>query len=240
MEQRLLAKRFHSHGLWRRWRARGLWRKRAHIDLAELRFGLVTDAPGARILRERGVDTGVLSLRPSACAPVREHFLAQDEYVGLDGLQGFYEMEVSPQARVDSEFLAAGRAWPGGFRYKNLYVLAFDAFAARRSLGALAGNLRAWQIRRALEELGKALPRRLRGQSPICMCWPTIRISYTYIYLGLWNLFEDPACGRVRLNRVYQRVEACGAQARLVEGGTALELETEIPPWSFALFALAQ
>ena len=208
-----------------------------HIDLAELRFGLVTDAPGARILRERGVDTGVLSLRPSACAPVREHFLAQDEYVGLDGLKGFYEMEVSPQARVDSEFLAAGRAWPGGFRYKNLYVLAFDAFAARRSLGALAGNLRAWQIRRAIEELGKALPAACEGNPYL---YVLAKDTPDGLALGLWNLFEDPACGRVRLNRAYQRVEACGAQARLVEGGTALELETEIPPWSFALFALAQ
>ena len=168
---------------------------------------------------------------------MREHFLAQDEYVGLDGLQGFYEMEVSPRARVDSEFLAAGGAWPGGFRYKNLYVLAFDAFAARRSLGALAGNLRAWQIRRALEELGKALPAACEGNPYL---YVLAKDTPDGLALGLWNLFEDPACGRVRLNRAYQRVEACGAQARLVEGGTALELETEIPPWSFALFALAQ
>ena len=92
-------------------------------------------------------------------------------------------------------------------------------------------------IRRALEELGEALPAACEGNPYL---YVLAKDTPDGLALGLWNLFEDPACGRVRLNRAYQRVEACGAQARLVEGGTALELETEIPPWSFALFALAQ
>jgi hypothetical protein len=54
--------------------------------------------------------------------------------------------------------------------------------------------------------------------------------------LGPWILFEDPAGGRVQLDRVYARAVGHGARAHLE--GDALVLDEEIPAWRFALFHL--
>ena len=183
------------------------------------------------------MDTGVLSLRPSACAPVREHFLAQDEYVGLDGLQGFYEWKFLRGRgwTASSWRLAAPGRAASAIKICTFWLstrlpraVRWARWRAICAPGRSGGRWRNWE---------KRFPAACEGNPYL---YVLAKDTPDGLALGLWNLFEDPACGRVRLNRAYQRVEACGAQARLVEGGTALELETEIPPWSFALFALAQ
>jgi hypothetical protein len=56
--------------------------------------------------------------------------------------------------------------------------------------------------------------------------------------LGLWNLFEDPAGGRVNLDREYAKVDCFGTSAHLE--GDVLVLDGEIAAWRFALFHLTE
>lgn len=197
--------------------------------------GVVTDAPGALQLTAKGVDLGFTQLRPSPLRPTCEHFLREDEHVGLSGLTGFYEAElVADRVVVDSKFRANGQPYPGSWRCGKFFVFAFDAFQARGTTAALKGNLRATHLADALEAVaGHRLPATCAGNPNLYLM---AKRGLDGLALGLWNLFEDPANGRVRLDRTYGQVVGHGARAHLE--GDVLVLDDEIPAWGFALFHL--
>lgn len=206
------------------------------LTTEDLARGVVTDAPGALLLAAQGFDLGFTQLRPSALRPACEHFPQEDERVALGGLTGFYEAELATdRVEIDSELLVGGRRFPGSWRCGGVFVFAFDAFRARNASGALKGNLRATHLVDALEAVGGRLPATCKGNPNLYLM---AKRGPDGLALGLWNLFEDPAGGRVKLDRVYARAVGHGVRAHLE--GDALVLDEEIPAWRFALFHLFQ
>ena len=104
-----------------------------HIELSRLSQGAILDVDAARILKERGVDTGLISDEPFE--PDREYFKKYDEAIlvssHLRKRNIFYKIECDNNAEVLSVFTPENT--PASYCYKNndgqkFYVLAYDHF----------------------------------------------------------------------------------------------------------------
>ena len=100
-----------------------------HIPLELLKNGAILDMVAALILKERGVDTGVVSAKPTDANA--ELFVAQNEKIAVSG--AFYQAECNPKAEITSVFLPDHT--PASYLYENennqrFFVLAYNAFGA--------------------------------------------------------------------------------------------------------------
>ena len=138
-----------------------------YIDLERLSQGAIIDIPAAEILRERGVDTGLISAEIEEAD--KEYFRAYDDAVPVFGplakRESFYKVTCDSRADVRSEFTPHGTA--ASYRYENekgekFYVLAFDYFKTLiRSKVATFNNgyYRQAELKEAIEWMsGKKLP----------------------------------------------------------------------------------
>ncbi len=104
-----------------------------HVSLERLSQGAIIDIPAARILQERGVDTGLISAHMEEME--KECFDKYGDFVGVFGpitkRESFYSIECSERAEIRSTFAPKGT--PASYRYENangqrFMVLAYDHF----------------------------------------------------------------------------------------------------------------
>ena len=74
--------------------------------------GIITDAQGARILMEGGVDIGIKSFKKAENIPTFEYFKKEDDFTpaSTDRPGTFYEYELDEKAEVMSEFITDAAA----------------------------------------------------------------------------------------------------------------------------------
>lgn len=87
-----------------------------YIDLSVCDKGLILDAKAARILKERGVDTGLISYE-RAYAGLEKFEKYED--VGLFGAGPVCKMQIESSAVIDSRFAARGEDIPASYLYEN-------------------------------------------------------------------------------------------------------------------------
>ncbi len=104
-----------------------------HIDLERLSRGAILDIPAARILQERGIDTGLISERIEEMD--KEYYNKHDDAVLVSSHMGkrevFYHIECNEKAEIWSTFTPDNT--PSSYFYENesgqrFYVLVFDHF----------------------------------------------------------------------------------------------------------------
>lgn len=104
-----------------------------HIELSRLSQGAILDVAAARILKERGIDTGLIS--EELFVPDKEYFKKYNEEIIVSHYiynpDIFYRIECDNRAEVLSTFSPGNT--PASYRYKNndgqrFYVLSYDHF----------------------------------------------------------------------------------------------------------------
>ena len=134
------------------------------VELFLLKNGAVLDVTAAKILAERGVDTGLISAEPASF--IGEHYLSEEDTIPNVDTGSLYRIECSEDAKILSRFLPDDT--PASYTYENadgqrFYVVAVDHFFLdQRSVpteNLLNNYYRQADITKAIEWMcGKRLP----------------------------------------------------------------------------------
>ena len=200
-----------------------------YIDTDRSGKKLVTDAYGARILSERGIDMGYSEMT-EASSPTIEYFGEEKILLSGAGGEGYYSFSLSNGASALSFFEIGGKKIPSAYTYKSgnteMLVYTFDI----QSIPHLSAVLLSYERGRQLADFCE--PVAYLGDAPgvyqICMQRDG---EYALLFV---NISEDPIIdGVVGLSRDFARAELCGASGELC--GRELRLTSTVP--SYGAFA---
>lgn len=211
------------------------------VSVDDLKNGAILDAAAAKILAERGVDTGFLSMRAGNVE--REHFLSSDEMIYGVSDGAVRCMTCDARADVQSRFLPENEV--ASYTYENadglrFFVLGYDLYRLNRNFGDPRGNVNYFQNyarRRQLIEVipwlcGRALP-------AVCLKNPNLyqmcaRGQDGSLGVALFNVYlDDVPAPTIKLDRAYTDVRFLNCTGRL-EGDTVYL--SDIPPYGVAAF----
>ncbi len=218
-----------------------------HLSRAEMRQGVVTDLPGARMLQTRGFDTGIRKAEPFVPSlpekflggPYCEFYRRYDDKVLLQGIHDFTKLTLADGATVLTDFDLQGECIPACYTYDSeirYLVFAYDMREKRETPGLHRSY---YKQRLMAEEYSWLCGSKLPAYCPKHPDLLTIvgrRNRQTVI--GLWNIFPDPmetfeillgfSCrraefigctGRADKDRIYvERLEAYAFAAVVAEG----------------------
>ncbi len=196
--------------------------------------GLILDAEAARILAERGADTGALAVGDPVAADA-EYFCGEGYTVSHFGGTLARRLTLRPEAAVLSELKTKdGAALPLSYTYTNaagqrFLVFAFEALFASQSW--MRCYLRQKQIAAFAAEAGDGLPAYCPGHPEL---YVLAKRDGGKIAVGLWNLFPDAIdAPAIDLGRpvTAARGLACKAKA----DGHTVTLSS-LPAYGFAFF----
>jgi len=145
-----------------------------YIDKEDLKNGAILDIKAAEILKERGIDTGLIS--GEKCAFSGEHYISKNDTILNPETDETYKIKISDRAEVLSVFTPDNT--PACYLYENedglkFMCLAYDVYMSpdnsvwdehhffhheQRYLNYARNYYRAEQIADALKWLGKELP----------------------------------------------------------------------------------
>ena len=203
-----------------------------HLPAEALEKGMILDIAAAKILQERGIDTGLKSVGGKV-NPVEEVFNSGN-HIGFYSAWA-YDITVDEKAEV----LSSADALPVSYRYENaagqrflVMNLATDILDKRAYIwkhyarGRQIANNVAWLS-------GKKLPACAPGHPNLYMQCKADGESLT---VGLWNLHPDPAFApMVQLGAEYGKLECLNTEGSLTTDRVEL---AEIPPFGFAAFTV--
>lgn len=210
----------------------------------QIKNGLITDIEGARILAERGIDTGIRGYG-DCFKPNMEHYQKEDEYVAIRNADScvpgadvvVQKIELDDKAEIQSSFICKGDIIPASFVFENadgvkLLIFTFDAYSCDESF--YRKYTRSRQIIDAVEHLsGKKLPAAISGNPDL---YVITKQDDTSLSVGLWNLFPDDVFSpKIKLDGEYKSIECCSCSGELK--GDYVEL-SDIKPYGFAGFVV--
>lgn len=197
-----------------------------------LHKGLIIDAAAARILQEKGIDTGIESFGEEVTAS-KEIFRSPDTAVSLDGDTWIRKLTLRNGILPESEFVTKDGNIPASFCYENkngqkFLVFAFDAYFTNDSV--FRQYPRARQLINAVPRLsGKKLPAALYGSPDTYVLTKTDGKRYA---VGLWNFSEDTIFDPVmELDGDYELISAVNCTAKTENGRLFF---SDIIPFAFA------
>jgi hypothetical protein len=203
-----------------------------HLPAEALKKGMILDIAAAKILQERGIDTGLQTVG-GKIKPAEERFLSGNHITMFDAHA--YDITLKEQAEV----LSFGDDVPLSYRYENadgqrflVLNLATDILVKRAFIWKHYARGR--QIAENTSWLsGEKLPASAVGNPSLYLQCKTDGESLT---VGLWNLHPDPAFAPVvQLAEAYGQIECLNTSGALC--GDRVEL-AEIPPFGFAAFTV--
>ena len=206
-----------------------------YIAKEDLKNGAFIDAAAATILRERGIDAGLVS----SCLDTftSEKFPVADlPQIGLEQVR-LHRMEVSPKAEVLSTLLP-GNA-PGAYLYENqeglrFYCIAYDLYNNVSIPNYCCDYHRQKQIVEAMEWLcGRPLPAVCLG-NPHLYCL-TAKAGAELSVLLINHFMDEIITPEITLDRAYTSIDCAGCTGR-VEGNKVTL--SEIGPYAIAAFAV--
>lgn len=197
-----------------------------------LKNGAVIDYAAAMILREKGIDTGIVSENGTASLGATEYF-ADGERVNTLTSTRVHRVRLAQGAETVSSIEENGERLPVFYRYENaeglrVAVFTFDAYSAEEPV--FRGYERQKQVIEALTWLcGKKLP-------AVCPGHPDLYIltkkKENTLSVGLWNFFPDTVYEpRIELPETVGSFRLFGAEG--TDEGNILTL-SEIAPYGFA------
>lgn len=194
--------------------------------------GLILDRQAARMLQERGIDTGVAEDKGDFF-PAEEYFPHQNEYTLVGGVTA--ALTISPRAEVQSWFLRDGEKIPGSYFYENddgqkFLVLCFDGCVCDESL------FRQYTRGRKIMDI---LPRLSENKlSAHCLGNPDLYLMCkkddNEMAVGLWNFCANPVLQpRVQLDNAFEHIRFIHCTGSLQDNVVTL---SELPPYGFCGF----
>lgn len=207
-----------------------------HAPLEALAHGALLDAKAAAILRDRGIDTGLIQAEPATATA--ERFPKEDDAMPISDGISLQTLTCAPTATVLSTLLPAGT--PGAYLYENatgqrFFVLAEDSYHSPCSPqpNYHGSYHRQRQLLDAIPWLcGKPLP-------AVCPKNPYLYIisardGEEKLSVALINSFEDEIqTPTVTLDRAYASIRFVNCTGEL--RGNTVTL-SEISPYGFAAF----
>ena len=203
-----------------------------HLPVEALEKGMILDIAAAKILQERGIDTGLKAVG-GRVDPVEEVF-SSGNHVGLFGAWS-YEITADEKAEV----LSFDGDLPLSYRYENaaghrFLVVNFATDIVDKKAYIWKQYARGRQIAENVAWLsGEKLPACAPGHPNLYM---QCREDDSSLTVGLWNLHPDPAFAPVvQLNGQYKEIEYLNTDGVLKCDRVEL---AEIPPFGFAAFTV--
>ena len=203
-----------------------------HLPEEALKKGMILDIAAAKILQDRGIDTGLLEIGNKITLDW-ERF-AEGNRIPICGAQS-YEIAVSPK----TEILSSGRDVVLSYRYENeagqrFLVLNFVTDIVDKRGFVWKHYARGQQIaENAVWLSGEKLPASAVGNPGLYMQCKEGADSLT---VGLWNIFPDPVMEPVvALGESWNWAEWVNSKGRLEKNAVCLD---EIPPYGFAAVTL--
>lgn len=203
-----------------------------HLPEEALEKGMILDVAAAKILQDRGIDTGLLMFGEKKTLVLEE--FDDGKRIPVYGAQS-YEIEVASEA----EILSRGGDLIRSYRYENakgqrFLVLNFVTDIVDKKAFVWKQYARGQQIAENVPWLsGKKLPASAVGNPSLYMQCKEDAESLT---VGIWNIFPDPVIDPVvMLGECWNRAQWVNTNGRLEADAAYLE---EIPPYGFAAFTL--
>ena len=193
---------------------------------------LILDAKAARILHEKGFDTGYATME-AAPVPSFEWFGQEKLLLSQGGTDGYFRVTLKPGATAISAYEAQGEHFPSAYTYQTadteLLVFTFDADRLPHYAATLLSYARADQLRRFCPVL-PTVPH-APGLYQLCKS-----DGHTTAMLFV-NIGEDPIFdGEIQLDGAYATAELCGVTGILQ--GDRIALTAPVPPYgAFAVVA---
>lgn len=189
----------------------------------------VIDLPAAKLLRERGIDTGILS-EVSAPIPGFEWIAGAPFHNNFNGFGNFYDCTLAPGAEVVSEFKYADHRIPAVVRYSGkdaeFLIYTFSTW----DIDTCSGFMHAYERQRQLLEFfgsDYTLPYIERAPGTYAVCRQG-NGELAILYANLWC--EEIADFDIHTGKTYRSVELCGAQGTL--SGNTLHISSAFTPYS--------
>lgn len=206
------------------------------VSEAALRRGVIIDAEAARLLGQRGIDTGIRKTGKKVTAD-REFFKGEEECIY--GPYKAHVMEVDEKAEVDSSFAYTQDGQeakaPAAFFYENkeghrFWVFAFDGYFNSEAM--YRSYSRSRQLAEAVAKLsGRPLPAYSCGNPDLYLL---SKADEKELAVGLWNICADGICEPVvELEHAYRGIRFLNCTGRMEGNRVYL---SEMAPFSFAGF----
>lgn len=206
-----------------------------YVEKSAVEGGLILDMPAAKILRQRGFDTGFLSASPVEGA--KWEYENGVCFHMVEPQVTYFQTELKPQATVHSCFVNDAGSFPGLYTYRGkdgcrFAVLAFDADTVPHHSNLLTSYLRQRQLAKCYEFLcGKKLPA-CTYQNPGMYLLCSKKDGA--LSVGLWNLHEDIAFSpKIYLGESYKEITCVHCSGKLQGDQVTL---SDIPPYGFCGF----
>jgi len=214
----------------------------ASLDISEIGTGLLLDFTAAKILKERGIDTGIEAFEECDFVPCTECFLNSQEKINLNYAAGpYYKVKPADAASVQSTFEHGVESVPAVYTYENtdgirFMVLCFDAYQILQNSDVFLSYARGRQIKKALSWLGRELFVVTASAHPglymIC------KEDENSLSVALFNICEDPIYAlKLETAKKYNALETVECKATLC--GDTIRIESTIPPFGFAGITIA-
>lgn len=213
-----------------------------HVDLSLLKRGVLLDAVAARILKERGIDTGLLTSTPSSA--VAEYDCAHEQTVYQIANVSLQSLECDAKAEILSRFLPDNKT--ASYRYQNadgmrFCVLGYDAYASADVTDPnfyFHNYYRHNQLPLLLEWLAQEkLPAVCTGNPFLYPIVSQSKDKKSLSVLLLNPFIDDALTPTVKLSKQYQSI-------RFVNCTGALNADTvtlsDIAPYGFAAFEVVE
>ena len=215
-----------------------------YVDLSRFSTGAIIDIPAARILRERGVDVGLISAEIEEAD--KEYFEAYDDGVPVFGplakRETFYKITCDPRAEVKSRFLPNNS--PASYRYENgngerFYVLSFDYYKTLIKSKVKSYNIgyyRQAEMKAAIEWMsGKRIPAFVAKNPNLYVLASKSRESLSVALANVsLDFVYDPI---VELDGEYSKIRFVGCEGELSGDKVLLR---DIPPYGFCAFEVTK
>ncbi len=197
-----------------------------------LRNGAVIDYAAAVILKEKGIDTGIISENGTAGMSGTEHYASGEMTNTLTSTE-IHRVKLADGAEICSYIEKDGEKIPVFYRYENaeglrFAVYTFDGYKAEEH--AFRNYERQKQVIEALEWLsGRKLPAVCTGHPDLYIL--TKRKDNT-LTVGLWNFFPDKIYGaKIELPENIASFRTFGADGKAEKNILTV---SEIEPYGFA------
>jgi len=205
--------------------------------------GLILDLNAAKILSERGIDTGLEAII-GKYTPGQEVF-SDGDAVKIWGANGIYAIKVKEGAVVDSKYVSkedyslrsfdSTEEYPSAYFYENakgqrFFVMVFDSVFCEKT--AYRSYAKARQLIRAAEYVGrKSLPAKCTpSPDAYLMC----KKDEKSMSVGLWNMNEDKILNHeIETDKEYKNVRFINVSGTV--NGNKITLST-VYPYEFAGF----
>ena len=223
-----------------------------YISEKELNNGAVIDITAAKFLMARGIDVGIESIYPSNAMVKDEYYIAEEQYVSVDGSGIVYGYDAKDGVELLSKYHlingenvfayeGSGKFIDGAFKYENtkgqrFIVLPFDGDQVYDKRAWLDTYARRRMILDNAEWLGNK-PLDAYVNDNYLQLYIMVKKNEKSMTVGLWNLFQD----RIDDLKVHVATDSNEIEFLHCDGhreGDCIVLDTPLYPYEFAAFEI--